>query len=122
MTANYCRDMMNAKNPVALLCLAFVVLFLGPGASLAFEPQDPVVVRTDHAGQGVQPRDGEALRMDNIKRADHAAAGGSEEIKMKRQGSAVDGGRVIHIFNAIIGVVLAAVMVLCLICLVGRKR
>jgi hypothetical protein len=125
MTATYCpghRDIMNTKNPIALLCLAFVVLFLGPGTSLASQPQEPVGVRADHTGQGVQPYDDAVLRTDNVKRVDRAAVRGNEEIKVKRQGSAMDGGRAIHIFNAIIGVVLAAAMVLCLIYLVGRKR
>jgi hypothetical protein len=122
MTAINCGghwSVTKTKDPIVLLCLAFVVLFLGPGMSLAFEPREPVGVR---AGQGLTRYDDAVLRADNIKRVNRAATRGNEEIKIKRQGSVVDGGRVIHIFNAIIGVVLAAAMVLSLIYLVRRKR
>lgn len=120
MAAAHCSggmDAARARIPMVMFCLAFAVLFLGRVNSPAATPRGQGV-----SGQNRQLFDDAVLRADKTNGADPAAITVDEKAKPGRQESPADGGRVIHIFNAVIGVVLAAVTVLCLVYLVRRKK
>ena len=110
------------RIPVAVACVTLAFLLAGSGGSCAAPPAEPAGLRADMADRNRTPHDQAALRAEKGMRIDETAARRNEEINARRQGAATDGGRLIHIFNLVVGVVLAAVMVICLIYLVRKKR
>jgi len=109
------------RIPTVVLCLALALPLAGSGGSCS-SPGGAAALRADMTGQNKTSHDQAVLSAEKEMRIDEAAARRNEEINARRQGTAADGGRLIHIFNLAVGVVLAAVMITCLIYLVRRKR
>ena len=114
--------MARVRIPLALFCFAFAVLFVGSVSSTAATPRGQAGVRAGVPGQNRQLCDDAVLQADRANGVGPTATTGMEETKAGREGPLADGGRTVHIFNEVIGAVLAAVMILCLVYLVRRKR